>query len=49
MQFLLLRDLVLIPEGVRIKNFVAQHLVSGKSFEEMPQEECQNRVGNVVS
>lgn len=43
MQFILLRELFLIPEVVRIKNLVAQCLVSGRSFQDMPWEERENR------
>lgn len=42
MQFLLLWELVLIPEGVRIKNPVSQCPVSGRSLQDMTWEECQN-------
>lgn len=42
MQFILLGELVLIPEGVRIKNLLAQCPVSGRSFQETPWEACQS-------
>lgn len=39
MQFVLVWELVLIPEGVRIENIMVQCPVSG-SFQVMPWKEC---------